>query len=316
MSLSSYLTKYEPTRRIFGALPDLKGEFHTIARYRKRGTPLRVPRTAVEPTVVGTAFDYWLRAWLARTWPGVSRQEGHWVAEIGFDGLPQFFFDTPETDAIDRRLREVREIYSAYTAGGEKLLGDFLRGCLFLARLDPVYRAVVDEPDYFRFNKQDLDDLSALTALTMQRRYLFTPRERMIFNPTFGEMSHVVTGADADLVIDDLLIDIKVSAQARRPRSTYQRQLIGYWILAAMQGEPWPIRRLGIYLAREGILYTLPVATLVQRVDVPALARAFLAEVATVKAGDQRQGQAYLETLAPHFDRLQIAVDSLRSSPW
>lgn len=314
MSLSSYLKRYRPTVELFGALPDLKREFHSIARNRKRGTPLRVPARALEPVIVGTAFDYWLRAWLARTWPSVPRQDGAWIAETTFNGFPQFWEDTPENESLGRRLKQVRELYASYIGGDKSVYREFILGCVFLARLDLVYRANVEVPDFLKVNRQDAEDLLALADLTRQRRYLFEPRERLIQNPNFGYMSSVVGGADADILLDNHLIDIKVSASARSPRATYQRQLVGYWILAAMEGSPWPIERLGVYLARDGILFSMPVGSLLHRVDVQFLARSFMNLVARERAGGRaREAKELIKTLAPKFALLDEAVTSLSS---
>ncbi len=313
ISLSSYLTGHPPTKHLFASLPDLADAFYSSAKPRKRGTPLRVTPTAAEPIIVGTAFDYWLRAWIARTWSAVPRAEGKWVAEAAMD-MPQFAFADPETDALEHRLKEVRDLYNAYVAGGEQLLAALLRGCLFLARLDLIYRANVDEPDFFRINPKDLEDLQALAKLAMARRYVFAPKERVIFNPHFRALGRLVGGADADLVIDDLLLDIKVSARARSPRTAYQRQLIGYWILAAMQGEPWPIRRLGVYIARDGTLFTLPVERLIERVDLMDFTRSFLKEVERCRSGGKRNGTVLLRSLAPQFQHLAMAIREMASS--
>lgn len=315
MSLSSYLKKYRPTVELFGNLPDLKREFHSIARHRKRGTPLRAPARAREPIIVGTAFDYWMRAWLVRTWPTISRQEGVWIAESAFQALPQFWEETHENQAIGRRFKEVLELYQSYVTGDKDASRDFLLGCLFLARLDLVYRANVEEPNYFRLNAEDFEDLLALTNLTRQRRYLFEPKQRLIVNPNFGDMSVVVGGADADIVIDKQLIDVKVSASARSPRTAYQRQLIGYWILAAMEGTPWPIEQLGVYLAREGVLFSLPVASLLDHVDIRSFARVFMESVARHRTGGEaRKAREYVRGLAPKFGLLDKAIASLGNS--
>lgn len=308
MSLSSLITLHRPTKQLFAGLPDLRDSFHTIARLRKRGAPLRVPCKALEPIIVGTAYDYWLRAWVTRTWPHVPRQERQWIAESAFEFMPEFSFDTPETQAIERRLLEIRDIYSGYVAGGEKLLLPFLEGCLFLARLDIVYRTSVEVPDFFVLNRRDLDDLVALTKLTSLRRYLFEPKQRLIMNPEFGAMSRAVCGADADLIIDDRLIDIKVSGRARGPWALHQRQLVGYWLLAALEGTPWPIRHLEVYLARNGVLYSAPVTVVLERVDVLRFAAAFLAEVDRFRQAMRLKSDP--PAWAPRMERLQEVVRS------
>ena len=76
MSLSFYLKGYPSTKELFASLPTFTDAFSSSAKPRKRGIPLRVAPVATDPVIVGTAFDYWLRAWLSRTWPLIPRQEG------------------------------------------------------------------------------------------------------------------------------------------------------------------------------------------------------------------------------------------------
>lgn len=354
MPLTGYVRTYGPTRKLFAKLPDLKDKFRPVNGPRKWGAPLRVPRTAADPKIVGTAFDYWMRAWLARTWPGVPRQEGQWIAEKAFDlmttrsdvfvgppdgelgdGSSEFSewrsdtaANTRQLQAIERRLREVRILHTAYIAGADAASEDYLRGCLFLARLDHYYRADRKSPDYFRVDQEDLDDLEALARLATERQAVFAPKRRLILNPGFGQMEQAVDGADADVLIDNQLIDIKVLSYAKGPWVGHQHQLIGYWLLAAMQGEPWPIDKLGIYLARDGELYTLPVRVLAERTDLVRFAKALFTEIAAHKAriakSCEEAGQSPaiaqrntidLDGLEPAFGRLRAVVTGLRKRP-
>ena len=66
--------------------------------------------------------------------------------------------------------------------------------------------------------------------------------------------------ADADLIVDDLLIDIKTSRERMTPLLPLQDfcQLMGYFALTSLEGTH-RIRRLGIYHARYGYLFEFPV---------------------------------------------------------
>ena len=54
-------------------------------------------------------------------------------------------------------------------------------------------------------------------------------------NPTFGEGSRLVGGADADLVLDGIIIDIKTTSKMVFSQQ-YFKQLVGYYILGMIGG--------------------------------------------------------------------------------
>jgi hypothetical protein len=66
-----------------------------------------------------------------------------------------------------------------------------------------------------------------------------------------------VGGADADLVVDGCLIDIKTSISSQ-VKAEYLYQLAGYLLLD--YDDLLHLNTLGIYMARQGLLFTWPVA--------------------------------------------------------
>ena len=66
--------------------------------------------------------------------------------------------------------------------------------------------------------------------------------------------------ADADAIIDDLLVDVKTSGKKMTRTLPLQDfcQLMGYFALAELAGEH-RIRRLGVYYARYGYLFEFPI---------------------------------------------------------
>ena len=69
-------------------------------------------------------------------------------------------------------------------------------------------------------------------------------------NPTF-DGSRDVGGADADLVVDGTLIDIKTTVE-QRISNNWLWQLLGYVLLD--YSDRYGINGIGLYLARQGIL--------------------------------------------------------------
>lgn len=100
-----------------------------------------------------------------------------------------------------------------------------------------------------------IDDLSQMFSLFYERyHHLLT--QPHVLNPTFAG-SPDVGGADADLVVDGCLIDIKASVSPQI-KAEYLYQLAGYVLLD--YDDKLQIGSFGIYMARQGMLFTWPVA--------------------------------------------------------
>ncbi len=121
-----------------------------------------------------------------------------------------------------------------------------------------------------------LDDL-ALLFNTFYHRYQHLLSLPHTLNPTFAG-SGDVGGADADLVVDGCLIDIKTSISAQL-KADYLYQLAGYLLLD--YDDQLHMNAVGIYMARQGMLFrwTVPeflhVLTGESTVDLKALRQQF-----------------------------------------
>jgi hypothetical protein len=87
----------------------------------------------------------------------------------------------------------------------------------------------------------------------------FTPWSHIILNPGFGTD---LINADADLVVDEMLIEVKVTKHLKLSREHFN-QLIGYYLLYLIGGIPQnkqlKISKLGVYFARHNFLWTVGV---------------------------------------------------------
>ena len=99
---------------------------------------------------------------------------------------------------------------------------------------------------------QDLwvDDLGEIFARFYNRHHSLLSKP-YILNPTFTGSAYV-GGADADLVVDSCLIDIKTSTFPHM-KAEYLHQLAGYLLLDFE--DKLHIASLGIYMARQGVLF-------------------------------------------------------------
>jgi hypothetical protein len=137
------------------------------------------------------------------------------------------------------------------------MIKDLLSDCIILAKLESNYRSGKDYPDsdIFSFNDDDVKDLSNLVNAINPT--LFKTTDRLVLNPIFGKSSAYIGGADADFIMDDTLVDIKVTKYLRFTAEQF-RQLIGYWWLDQREHKLYGFNKLAIYYARYGVLFTLP----------------------------------------------------------
>ncbi len=226
-------------------------------------------------SLVGTAFDYLMRFYIEQLNPKATTKK--WVAESSVEKMQEIGLTfTPQTkvipikinDNLIRRakqmLSQAKEGYSNYTQSGE--MNDELIKCtILLAQLDTYFRAGIIDEDFGVIDDGDVADLRKLISLVNPDS--FKAKELCLLNPTFGEASEIIGGADADLVIDNLLIDIKTTAKLEFKREHFN-EIIGYYTLYKIGGIPNApvepkIENLGIYYSRYGEFYTFPVAAVI-----------------------------------------------------
>ncbi|MGR3295986.1 MAG: hypothetical protein ACUZ8A_07155 [Candidatus Bathyanammoxibius sp.] len=221
--------------------------------------PILAPPVTRNYPLVGTAFDYLLRFSLMQ------------VHEL--DCLGEDMEQCPPLVAWrgvrgDGRREEFVSAFlddlSALCVGGQEgglppFTDDFLAGCITLAKLDQVFRSGQDgdNDSIFSCDPGDVRDLRQLLAIVNPRVYEGS-HERVFLNPRFGESSVYIGGADADLVVDGTLIDIKTTKYLVFKRE-YLYQLIGYYLLNLREGDPYKIHSLGVYFSRHGLLFSFPI---------------------------------------------------------
>jgi hypothetical protein len=278
---------------------------------RKISAVVRVPARTKHFALVGTAFDYLLRFELRRRAPHAVTYP--WVAEYA----PRMFFQEfalPEVKVVrgiippsgveavrmlaagdsrdqvevaktlSERARDIVErakvAANAFALNPFPTVVDFeysARQALQLAALDEVFRSgrmhvgVFDKPD-----SDDVDDLLSLLDIVPFEK-LVHPKT-MHLNPHFAEASDFVGGADADLIVGDLLVDVKTTK--RDAMESYQLDaLLGYLLLARKQNtldRNWPcVVRLGFYFSRHGHLWAWPATMWTDHPEFPEVERWF-----------------------------------------
>jgi hypothetical protein len=234
--------------------------------------------------IVGAAFDYLLRFHVERLNPSADAKG--WVAA---NGLLFLRGERPNVFQVAHDyFTHARHHYQQYIQDGivtDDLLADTLR----LAHLDIAFRAGSDKFDEAKFRSPDDRDVSDLRALLgAVREEDFTAQKACHLNPTFGTASSLVGGGDADLLIDNKLIDIKTTKNLVLQREHFH-QLIGYYVLTALGGvdlkagenvnymnEICEVNRLCIYYSRHAFLYSMSLSELIDPAALPSFIEWFL----------------------------------------
>jgi hypothetical protein len=173
------------------------------------------------------------------------------------------------TDFFDTLAQSVEEVCPVGRRLPEDQEREFARYCIVLALFEEVFRAGtrIRSPLFEPQPKQTLlalldiaqshwiTDLCQLSWLYFDR-FEHWLRRPNVLNPTFAG-SRDVGGADADLIVDGCLVDIKTTVQTKLS-SEWLYQLIGYTLLD--YEDAYQIREVALYLARQGILlhWTVP----------------------------------------------------------
>ena len=290
MSLTSFLRTKDVRERF-------RQEFQKPRFSAKKD--LLAPPLTKRYSLVGTAFDYLLRFYLQHLNPDAVT--GRWVAELSIshplsplltnvvldvttDRIS--FTETEQTKKVQRIIEQAKEVHSNYLSSGE-MTDEVVKSALLLAQLDPIYRAGFVDQNIGTVHKEDVTDLRNLISIVNPK--MFRARELCLLNPIFGEGSKLVGGADADLVTDDTIIDVKTTKKLALQRKHFD-QLIGYYVLHEIAGvgelRPKPeISKVAIYFSRHAYLYVLELDGIIDRQTFPDFVRWFKDRASARKAG-------------------------------
>lgn len=264
MSLTSQIDYREgPVRRFFDErLPHVRA---IQRRFRESGVPTILPEGDRPPwSEIGMAFDYRLRYGFGLTPPsrlvaargalllgagsvnsGGSGAYAHLAA-----GLRAFLKESNPVGRLLPPRQESRLARFCYVLG---LYETCFRNAAARAT-SPLLRLDQDAStaDQLALAPHEaVADLCQLAdAFIQSQRELL--RRPAVLNPTFN-LSLAVGGADADLIIDGCLIELKTTKRPKLPRE-WIYQLVGYALLDDI--DCYDIDRVGFYLSRVPTLLT------------------------------------------------------------
>jgi hypothetical protein len=301
MSLSSHLDdRHSPVRAFLESqFPNVSAVVQQC-KQKLAGIEIIKPLTAIPPhayRLIGTAFDYRTRYYFEDypSYDTVAFKGGVKLfiysvcdAPGGVDDpesiyplLWEFFGsailgvgDDSETGLADSTIGELQPAKRRLEPEQEKVLA---RYCCGLAYFEQIFRRGIQantpilQPKPLRSVEALLDlpenawvdDLCALSwAFHDDFNHLFASKGETLLNPKF-EGSRDIGGADADLIVDGCLIDLKVVTQLHL--DSYIYQILGYALLD--YNDKYKIREVALYLARHRALLKWTLDELLSKVS-------------------------------------------------
>ncbi|MGC8483654.1 MAG: hypothetical protein ACP5OE_08445 [Thermodesulfobium sp.] len=224
------------------------------------------PRTK-NYALIGTAFDYLLRSELKRLHPYAIENEfiaedsvnlvGTHIQLIGYFQARNMQVTERELSAMVNVAKEYKEKRAAFLSRGI-LTRDFVEVTIRFARMDSIFRAGVYDDVEKEVDPLDIEDMIALYNLIPDE--FKKSSAPILLDPTFGEASKKVGGADVDLIMGDTIIDIKTTKEMKLDEYVWS-QIVGYLVLAdeahTNDGILPKIENLGLYFSRYGYLWKI-----------------------------------------------------------
>lgn len=244
MSLTSFIQEHDVRSKFKETFPLPKIELNS---------DMKAPPVTTHYPLVGTAFDYLLRFYIKKM--NSSAKTSTWVAEASLDLVKGHKIHS----RVQKIINDSKILYKNYLKTG-KLNDGLLMASLMLAKTDAIYRAGYIDPEIDVVDEGDVKDLRNLIGIVNKSHFT---GKTCLLNPTFGKGSELVGGADADIVLDNQIIDIKTTKFLTLKEKDFH-QLIGYYILSLI-GEidgtkkPVKIDQISIYFSRHGVLLPLSV---------------------------------------------------------
>lgn len=275
---------------------------------------IRAAHNSYEHSLLGQAFDYLIRIWLETNCETVHdphtdllRFGGDWTTSMGYapsryaDGYdPEKTRDYTigEEDEYGRALERAKKKRELFNKTGMNV-NDAIDAALVYSGLDHNIGFDDGTLQVNSFEEEIVTELQDLFHILREQDALIG--ESVIISPVFGERSFILEG-HADFIIDDTLIDVKVTEDPTfKPR--YWRQLLAYYILNDIHRElqttevdsygsdvPYPeLSTVGVYFARYGELQMIDIEKYLQPQNEYERLRGFFIDRAIEANKDNRR---------------------------
>ena len=270
---------------LIGKNKEVKGKFKewfVKPPFSKSKLSMIHPLITDKAPLLGTAFDYLLRFKLQ--YSNSKAKAIVWAAEKTLldprvRAIIKRFNPEASEQLVETWLKEGKKLLTIAKKNHSKFLkngvitGDLLRSCLHLAKLDVLHRRGI----IVRFDDINAGDIKDLNSLISNiRMEQFHIENVCLLSPTFSNATKI-SGIDgeADLVLDDTLIDIKTYTSPKFERRFFD-QLMGYYLLSKIGGidgapENHEIHKVGIYFSRHEYLHVINVKDVFNQSDLSSI---------------------------------------------
>jgi hypothetical protein len=222
---------------------------HSFSRPKLDKTkPLLAEPHTKRYTLMGVAFDYILRFYLENINSNCIKPD-KWIAEHAIDLLKHDKKTYKKGIEIINQVKELKDDFFKTNEISKELIRQTIR----MSYIDPVFRSGMGA-EYIGTDAEEADIEDITKLISLLDKDLFSSKDICLLNPTFGDASRLVGGADADFIIDDKLIDIKTTKSLDLKLDDFC-QVIGYYSLNKLdKSSELEINKLGIYYSRFGYL--------------------------------------------------------------
>lgn len=210
---------------------------------------IRVLSKTATPGLVGTAFDYYFRLNMEFRHSKMFAEDPRPLEDIigNFDSYKAHLgteLDENANEAMMKVLKKKADISVMIDHSINYAIMDTFYRSGYPIELKPMDRKAIG------------DEILAL--MTIVPFEIFKPKKWVVSGPRFT-LAEPLGGADADLIIDSMLIDLKTVSIIKDSRDIIN-QLYGYWFFSLLNLEQDPtnerseIDTLAVYFARHGLL--------------------------------------------------------------
>ncbi len=193
-----------------------------------------------------------------------------WESFMGtaFDRRLRYEYEPDHTDEVLERGAKMLFSLNGYDVSEGLTHKDLNVWSLYAALADTTFRnptagedrCVALSTGTAELRRNLIANLQALLEIARKRLRLSSPR----FGPTFGIASYWIGGADADLIDNGCLIDVKCVKNISP--TPFVRQTMAYALLDV--DDEHRLDSVGIYLARQGILWKILLADVAGQIDM------------------------------------------------
>ena len=292
MSLNSFIHGKSDVRQGFGA--------RLLRPQAKLERGLQVSPLTTNYEMVKGAFGY-LLGFLMERWNPQARTP-QWLAErgvelirLGQEGAAGAEVPTlsghPRALKASAYLADAKRQHRAYMQVG-RITDNLLVAAHRLAHLEAAARAGPDRVNWDSINYLSPDDAADLKALLqlVDEKIFRTPRA-CVLKPRLAAAG-LVGGAETDFIVGDCLVGVTLTKDQRIDVREYYG-LVAAWLLLGLGGiarddggaEQLPVLSVGIYFARFGQLWKVPIEQIMPAGAVPGVTRWFVETVCAANEG-------------------------------